>query len=58
MGRKKLFAEHTLLALVKGTRAAVDSVRRTGETRADFYRLAIGQEVARRLGAKKPKAKP
>jgi hypothetical protein len=58
VGRKKLFRERALLALVQGTFAAIDSVRREGETRVDFIRAAIGNEIARRLSpSQKPKPK-
>jgi hypothetical protein len=52
MGRKPFVAEKTMLRLREGTAARIDAVLEPTETRADFIRKSIEEQIARRERSK------
>jgi metal-responsive CopG/Arc/MetJ family transcriptional regulator len=48
MGRKKLWAERILVTLAEGVSSRIDGYLTARETRLDFIRAAIDNEISRR----------
>jgi hypothetical protein len=55
---RSYFPEHQIIRLLSGTLAAVDVARHDGESRADFYRLAVRDLIEKRRLAVQPAAAP